>query len=136
MRALCRNKQTIYFANFVSKSAILDDDGLSTGEFENTYTTPTEAKVNVSASRGSANVELFGTDINYTNTIVSDKDLGIDENSILWIGVPSTSPHNYIVVTVAKSLNSVTYAIRKVDVSQDASPEPTPEPEVGNENND
>ena len=119
MRALNRNKQKIYFANYQSKTAILDDDGNATGEYANVYSTPTMAMVNVSASRGSTNVEFFGTDINYTNTIVSDKDLGIDENSILWVGIESTEPHNYIVVSVAKSFNSVMYAIRKVDVSAD-----------------
>ena len=121
MRALERNKQPIYFANYTGRSVITDEDGLETGEYELTYTTPTGANVNVSASRGEANLDLFGTDLNYSNTIVSDKDLGIDENSILWIGKDAyqgsaVTPHNYIVVSVAKSFNSVVYAVRKVDV--------------------
>jgi hypothetical protein len=122
MRALERNKQNIYFANYTGRSVITDDDGLETGEYELTYTQPTSVKVNVSASRGEASLDLFGTDLNYSNTIVSDKDLGIDENSILWVGKEAyasasvITPHNYKVVSVAKSLNSVVYAIRKVDV--------------------
>ena len=122
MRALERNKQTIYFANYSGRSAITDE-GLFTGEYELSYTSPTKADVNISASRGQAEIDLFGTDLNYTNTIVCDTDLGIDEHSILWVGKsPFTStvsvltPHNYNVVSVAKSLNSVVYAIRKVDV--------------------
>lgn len=122
MRALERNKQTIYFANYTGRSVITDENGLETGESELSYSTPTSAKVNVSASRGEASLDLFGTDLNYTNTIVTDKDLGIDENSILWVGKEAyqgsvVTPHNYIVASVAKSLNSVVYAIRKVDVS-------------------
>ena len=122
MRALERNKQNIYFANYTGRSVITDENGLETGEYELTYTTPTSAKVNVSASRGEASLDLFGTDLNYSNTIVTDKDLGIDENSILWVGKEAyasasvITPHNYKVVSVAKSLNSVVYAIRKVDV--------------------
>lgn len=122
MRALERNKQNIYFANYTGRSVITDEDGLETGEYELTYTQPTSVKVNVSASRGEASLDLFGTDLNYSNTIVSDKDLGIDENSILWVGKEAyasasvITPHNYKVVSVAKSLNSVVYAIRKVDV--------------------
>ena len=122
MRALERNKQNIYFANYTGRSVITDENGLETGEYELTYTTPTSVKVNVSASRGEASLDLFGTDLNYSNTIVSDKDLGIDENSILWVGKEAyasasvITPHNYKVVSVAKSLNSVVYAIRKVDV--------------------
>ena len=122
MRALERNKQNIYFANYTGRSVITDDDGLETGEYELTYTQPTSVKVNVSASRGEASLDLFGTDLNYSNTIVSDKDLGIDENSILWVGKEAyasasvITPHNYKVVSVAKSFNSIVYAIRKVDV--------------------
>jgi len=121
MKALERNKQTIYYSNYTGKSVILDDNGLETGEYELTYTEPTAVKVNVSASRGEAYIDLFGTDLNYSNTIVTDKDLGIDEHSILWIGKEPyansvVTAHNYIVVSVAKSFNSVVYAIRKVDV--------------------
>lgn len=125
MRALERNKQKIYYANYSGRSVITDENGLETGEYRVTYTNPASANVNVSASRGQAEIDLFGTDLNYTNTIVSDTDLGIDEHSILWVGkeaYQSTSttsvitPYNYIVASVAKSLNSVVYAIRKVDV--------------------
>ena len=121
MRTLERNKQKIYFANYIGKSTMTDENGLLTGETVASYTVPTEAKVNVSAARGDVNIDLFGTDLNYTKTIATDKDLGIDENSILWVdknayqGSVVTS-HNYIVASIAKSLNSVVYAIRKVDV--------------------
>lgn len=125
MRALDRNKQKIFYANYTGRSVITDENGLETGEYTVGYTRPVSTEVNVSASRGEAYLDLFGTDLNYTNTIVTDKDLGIDENSILWVGknayqtTSTTSvitPHNYIVASVAKSLNSVVYAIRKVDV--------------------
>lgn len=122
MKALERNKQTIYFANFTGKSTITDTNGLYTGEYELTYSNPVKTKVNVSASRGQAEIDLFGTDLNYTNTIATDTDLGIDEHSILWVGKEAyqgsvITPHNYIVASIAKSLNSFVYAIRKVDVS-------------------
>ena len=122
MKALERNKQTIYFANFTGKSIITDTNGLYTGEYELTYSNPVKTKVNVSASRGQAEIDLFGTDLNYTNTIATDIDLGIDEHSILWVGKEAyqgsvITPHNYIVASIAKSLNSFVYAIRKVDVS-------------------
>ena len=122
MKALERNKQKIYYANYAGKTKVYDSNGLYTGESEVTYTEPVEAKVNISASRGQAEIDLFGTDLNYTNTIATDKDLGIDEHSILWVGKEAyqgsvITPHNYIVASVAKSLNSFVYAIRKVDVS-------------------
>lgn len=125
MRALERNKKKVFYANFTGITDIYDEDGLFTGEKKATYTSPVETKLNVSASRGEAYIDLFGTDLNYTNTIVSDTDLGIDEHSILWVDkeayqtTSTTSvitPHNYIVVSVAKSLNNIVYAIRKVEV--------------------
>lgn len=125
MKALERNKQKIYYANYTGETDIYDEDGLFTGEHKPGYTSPVSVKVNVSASKGQTEIDLFGTDLNYTNTVVTDKDLGIDEHSVLWVGkeayqtVSTTSvvtPYNYIVVSVAKSLNSVVYAIRKVDV--------------------
>lgn len=122
MRTLERNKQTIYYANYTGKTDIYDENGLYTGVKAPTYTDPVKIKVNVSASRGQAEIDLFGTDLNYTNTITIDNDYGIDEHSILWFGKEpylnnELTPHNYIVVSVAKSLNSIVYAIRKVDVS-------------------
>ena len=125
MKALERNKQKIYYANYTGETDIYDEDGLFTGEHKPGYTSPVSAKVNVSASKGQTEIDLFGTDLNYTNTVVTDKDLGIDEHSVLWVGKEAyqtvstmsvVTPYNYIVVSVAKSLNSVVYAIRKVDV--------------------
>lgn len=125
MRALRRNKQKIYYSLLSTNAEIVDDNGLNTGEYENTYTTPASVNVNVSASKGSSYEQLFGTDLNYTKQIVSDKDLGFDENTILWVNKEAVvssaiTPHNYNVVAVAKSLNSVVYAIRGVDVSGDS----------------
>ena len=122
MRVLEKNKQPIFYALYQGLTEIVDSDGLSTGEYENSYTTPTEIKVNVSANKGEAKDEMFGTDLNYSKKIVSDKDLGWDEHTILWINKTASSgstitPHNFAVVAVAKSINSVTYAIKGVDVS-------------------
>lgn len=117
MRALKRNQQTIYYANYSSQVELKDSNGLYTGEIGVGYDTPTEVKVNVSANRGEAVNDMFGTDLNYSKRIVSDTDLGWTENTILWVDKEITEPHNYTVVGIAKSINSVTYAIRGVDVS-------------------
>ena len=124
MKSLERNKQKIYIANYQSRSDITDENGLYTGEYEIIYTAPQEVYANVSSAKGEATLDLFGTDLKYTKTIVSDSDLGIDENSVLWVEKEAMSgsfvtPYNYIVASKAKSLNSVVYAIREVDVSED-----------------
>lgn len=122
MKALARNKQTIYYSNYTGKTEIIDSNGLNTGEYKNTYSAALAVGVNLSAAKGESNLDMFGTNVNYTNTIVTDTDLGWDENTILWVGKEpyvdgNMTPHTHIVVSVAKSLNSVTYAIQKVDVS-------------------
>ena len=123
MKALSQNKQTIYYKLLGGVSDV-EIGGLKTGEKQKDYTTLTQARMNVSAARGTADVEQFGVTDNYDRTLVTDDmNCPIDEQSILWIGIDPYSatgeevPHNYKVVRVARSLNSVMYAIRKVTVS-------------------
>ncbi len=120
MKCLDRNKQTFYYALYEGKTPLRDEYGNLTGEYSVNYSEPQSAKMNVSASRGTADTELFGITANYTKTIVTeDMSCPIDENSILWIGISpqNGASYNYSVVQVAKSLNSITYAIREVEVS-------------------
>lgn len=115
MRALQRNKQTFYYALYLGATESVDEDGYYTGEMTSSYSTPVEARANISPARGEADVELFGITEQYTKTIVTtDMNCPIDTTSQLWIGIPITEPYNYVVVRVAKSLNSITYAIREV----------------------
>lgn len=120
MRDLDRNKQTIYYAEYTGNSEITDTEGYRTGEYAKTYGTPQTLFCNVSAARGNAESEIFGTDTQYSKVIITDDmSCPIDEHSILWIGtVPTanTDPYNYIVKGVAKSFNHITYAIAEVSV--------------------
>ena len=122
MRTLNRNKQKIYYALYKSSETPVDEYGDPTGEPIPTYDAPVGLRCNVSASRGNAESELFGIDLNYSKTLcVEGISCPIKEDSILWIGlVPDdkgTVKHNYVVVAVAKSLNNTVYAVREVDVS-------------------
>jgi len=127
MRSLERNKQKIYYALFDKKTEIRDEDGNATGEFEVTYKTPVEYHINVSAARGTADVEQFGINTVYSKTMeTNDLACPIDEYAALWIGkeafetvgqVTTVTPHNYVVVMVAKSINSISYAIKEVSVT-------------------
>lgn len=118
MRSLARNKQKIYYALYGGKEDIRDEWGNLTGESHLTYGDPVEYRINVSAARGTADVEQFGINANYAKTMVTnDLSCPIDETTRLWIGIEPTKPHNYVVVSVAKSINSITYAIREVSVT-------------------
>lgn len=127
MRSLNRNKQRIYYSLYSSKTPILDEYGNQTGEYETTYATPVALDINVSAARGTSDVEQFGINLNYSKSMVTnDLTCPIDETSRLWVGkdafetveeVTTVTPHNYVVVSVAKSINSITYAIKEVSVT-------------------
>jgi len=127
MRSLVRNKQKIYYSLYTASTPIRDEWGNLTGENTYTYATPVEYRINVSAARGTADIEQFGINTNYSKTMVTnDTTCPITETTRLWIDREPTVtegqtvtaiPHNYEVVSVARSINSVTYAIKEVSVT-------------------
>ena len=126
MRALHRNKVRIFYANYRDKIPLKDEYGNLTGEYDIAYDNPVEIKANVSAARGEATTRQFGDDEGYDRVIVlDDPKFPITSTSILWIDTPpeiaedgsTETPHDYIVKQVATSLNSVSIAVSKVNVS-------------------
>ena len=124
MKCLARNKQTFYYSLYVNKTEIIDEYGNGSGEYEIQYTTPTECKANISPAQGETETRQFGNDVKYDKVIVIDNSrIEIDEHSILWIdrlpNLPTednTIPHDYVVRGIARSLNSVSLAVEKVEV--------------------
>lgn len=125
MRCLTKNKQRFYYALFTSKTEVTDDYGHFTGEYALNYGKPRSAKANISAAKGETTIRQFGEDIPYDKVIVlDDPHTLIDEYAILWVdkmpvlkpdGTTET-PHDYVVKQVARSLNSASIAVAKVDV--------------------
>lgn len=123
MRSLKRNEQTFYYALYGEEVEEIDEEGNYTGETTIGYGNPVKADANISASRGEASNEQFGISLDYDKIVCScDTTLHIDETTILWVdsmpildesGATETK-HDYVVKKVAKSLNSVQYAIKKV----------------------
>ena len=123
MRTLDYNKRTFYYCLFSDKEKILDSDGNFTGDYASGYSEAVKAKGNISAASGSADIEQFGTGIEYDKVIVlQGTNWEIDEHTVLFIDAePSyedkehTVPKfNYTVSRVAKSLNHTTLAIKRV----------------------
>ena len=118
MRALERNKRTIYYALFDKKEEITDEYGNGTGEYKVSYHEPVKSKMNISAAQGERSIQQFGDSISY-DKVLATTDMGcpIAETSILWIDrLDTEQPHDYIVYKVAESLNNISIAIKKVDV--------------------
>lgn len=134
MRAMLRNKSRFYYAKFVGKEAVKDEYGNDTGEYNVIHDNPAEYFANISSAKGETTTRQFGESESYDKVIVMDNTAPpIDEYMILWVdkelkidetGALVTdkdgnvlTPHDYIVKKVAKSLNSVSIAITKVEVS-------------------
>lgn len=145
VRDLLRNKRTVYYCLPEEDNvALVDENGNRTGEYVTIYNDAAMFRANVSAARGSADLELFGDAEAYDKVLVTtDLDCPIDENTVLFVDRdPSYTEvtvkqktdsgsvtrmylaplYDYVVVKVAKSINSISYAIRKKPVSGVAVP--------------
>ena len=119
MRELERNKRTIYYALFDKNEPILDEDGNYTGEEQPTYLPPVKLRINVSPALGESATRQFGEVVDYDRTLVTcDTTLPIDERTVFWIDeTDTTKSFDYTVKKVAKSLNSLQIAVKKVEVT-------------------
>ena len=126
MRSMTRNRRTFYEASLNSVTMGQDKSGNYTEEVY-TYSNPKKREGVITAANGEAVTQLFGTSERYDKVITLN--LGEDYlaiGSVLWVDTmpdidedtgKTDTPYDYIVVKVANSLNFVSVAIRKVDVS-------------------
>ncbi|WP_314156375.1 hypothetical protein [Stomatobaculum longum] len=134
MRTLERNKVKFFYALYRDKTPRTDEYGNDTGEYDVQRTNPIEHSANISAAKGETYTRQFGETENYDKVIVMGWDAPpIDEYTVLWVdripevdteGALATNdngqvktPFDYVVRKVAKSLNGVSVAISKVNVS-------------------
>lgn len=123
MRCMNRNKVTIFYCLYEKDIPLRDTDGNLTGEKYSGYGKPIALRCNVSPAKGNAQVEQFGNLNSYDKVIVTeDVNCPIDESSVLFVDKPveytEDGPvYDYKVDRVAKSKNSISYAISKVKVS-------------------
>ena len=121
MKCLERNKVPFHYALFKEKIPIKDEYGNETGEYRVVYEEPVLMKANVSSATGEAQVEQFGNSITYDKVVISDDiNSPINENTVLCVDVSPTFDedgnllYDYVIKKVAKSLNTISYAISKV----------------------
>lgn len=124
MRSLLKNQQKLYYAQYIGKVPILDDENLETGDYETGYSAPVSFYANISAGKGSSEEAVFGKEIEYTRTIsTSDMKCPINEHSLIWIetepilkedGTTDPASADYTVATIpAKGINSIMIAVKK-----------------------
>lgn len=126
MRCMNRNKVRFFYALYEGRESITDEYGNNTGEYIVKYSDPLKFHANISAAMGETQSRQFGESVSYDKVIVMDSDApAIDEYSILWIDTmpqlnedgSTTTPYDYVVKKVAKSLNVTSVAVSKVSVS-------------------
>lgn len=126
MRSMVRNKSKFYYASYINGTAIIDEYGNETGEYEVLYSNPIEYSGNVSAAQGEMQSRQFGESESYDKVIVlDDRNAPIDEHSIMWVDTlphlnedgTTDTPHDYVCKRIARSLNGVSVAIKKVNVN-------------------
>ncbi len=125
MKCMNRNMTNFYYALYEKKTPIVDEYGNYTGEYEIERGNPHLFSANISGAMGETQTRQFGDNVAYDKVMVLAGDAPpIDEYSVLWVDVApeldstgaTTTPYDYIVKKVAKSLNSVSIAISKVNV--------------------
>lgn len=124
MRCMAKNKQKFYYCLFQSKVPNTDSQGRKTGGYRTVYGDAVEAMGNISAATGESQAEVFGSMEDYDKVIVVDNAGPVmDENTVLFVdkspayGKDGTPLFDYTVKRVARSLNSISYAIRKAEVT-------------------
>ena len=115
MQLLNRNKTKIQYKNYSGTMTLTTDaGGYYTGERTESYSDAKTLHAYVTANRGTAERDMFGTTLDYDNVIYTDLSCDINEYSLLWVEASITTPNDYIVRRVAKSLNHKAIAIKKV----------------------
>lgn len=138
MRDLKRNQKTIYYTLYQDSVPVyeLDENGeiiyveingekipVETGETTSGYSEVKDFCFNVSASKGETENNVFGKSLDYDKVLLTHNTAcEIDEYSRLWIDTKpligndgkTDSEPEYEVKRVAKSLNHIMYAVKKV----------------------
>lgn len=139
MKALKRNKRPFYYCLYDEAFPLIDEYGNESSETVVTYHEAVLMEANISPATGQSMTEQFGSLENYDKVIVTDDmDCPITETSVLFIDkapeykdvithvptavttselVVSVPVPDYTVRRVAKSLNSISIAVKRVTVS-------------------
>ena len=122
------NTKKIWYAFYVDDEPVRDENGDLTGEYRSGYGKPLMTRANLSAARGLAENDIFGTNIRYSKTMSTAKMyLGIDEKTLIWDeppklkedGTADPKSAKYRVAAIAAGHYHVHYALRQLNVDED-----------------
>lgn len=139
MRSLKKNQQPLHYATYSEEIKVYKHDENGNIEYVEIdgeqcpiefgtvagYNEPVLFYANISAGKGDAPADVFGSNVDYTRTIsTTDMTCPIDELSLIWIenepqynadGTVNPDSADYKVAAYpAKSLNNIVIAIKKL----------------------
>ena len=138
MRSLKKNQQRLQYATYSKQITTYERDSDGNIIYDKIdgerhprvlseragYNNPVSFYANISAAKGTSDSEVFGVALDYTKTISTcDMTLPLSETSLIWLetepkcnedGTVDSSSADYAVVAIARSLNNVVYAIKKL----------------------
>lgn len=123
MKLMKRNLAPAHYCLYLNRVPLKDDDGYETGEHVVGYGEPVKLMCSISPAKGYAQVNMFGNLESYDKVLITDDmTCPIDENTVLFIDKEPEFKNgqpifDYTVRRVAKSLNTISYAVSKVTVS-------------------
>lgn len=118
MHTVARNRSSVNYKTYSSKTALVDANGYKTGEYTLTYSALKQTQLVLSPAKGYADLKPFGVGVDYELVgVTCDMSCDLDEASIVWVNNATTDKHDYAVVAVRKSINHISYALKKVELS-------------------
>lgn len=120
MRNLKKNSKKLWYSNYSGRVPIVDENGDETGDYTGGYASPVAFLATLSASRGNAYADMFGTNLSYTRTLATVEKLPIKEESLIWVNEPTMKADgtvdeesaDYTVAGIADGLNGIVAALK------------------------
>lgn len=120
MRNLKKNETKLWYSNYGKGNPILDENGDETGDYDSGYGSPVSFFATLSASKGTAYADVFGTNLDYTRTLSTVQKLPITEESLIWKSEPALNADgtvdkesaDYTVAGIADGLNELVVALK------------------------
>lgn len=120
MRNLKKNTRRLWYSNYSGDIPILDENGDETGDYDSGYSAPVSFYATLSASKGNAYADVFGTNLDYSRTLSTVEILPIKEESLIWSSEPVINADgtvdeesaDYTVAGIADGLNGLVVALK------------------------